>query len=65
LAEVRFQEGDALENVLRRFPSKVQEEDVIEEVQRHSFSLTPGEREACPGSICTQTQQEKARKEQD
>jgi small subunit ribosomal protein S21 len=43
LAEVRLQEGDALENELRRFHCKVQQEDVIEEVQRHSFYLTPGE----------------------
>jgi len=43
LAEVRLQEGEALENALRRFPCKVQQEAVLKEVQRHSFSLTPGE----------------------
>jgi small subunit ribosomal protein S21 len=44
LAEVRVQEGEPLENVLRRFKRKVQAEDIIKEVKRHSFYLKPGER---------------------
>jgi small subunit ribosomal protein S21 len=43
LAEVRLQEGEALENALRRFHRKGQQEDVIKEVQRHSFYLKSGE----------------------
>jgi len=43
LAEVRLQEGESLENALRRFQRTVQQEDVIKEIPRHSFSLTPGE----------------------
>ena len=37
LAEVRLQEGESLENALRRFKRKVQQEDIIKEVKRHSF----------------------------
>jgi len=37
LAEVRLQEGESLENALRRFKRKVQQEDTIKEVKRHSF----------------------------
>jgi len=44
LAEVRLQEGESLVNVLRRFKRKVQTEDIIKEVKRHSFYLKPGER---------------------
>jgi small subunit ribosomal protein S21 len=33
-----------LENALRRFKRKVQTEDIIKEVKRHSFYLKPGER---------------------
>jgi len=36
LAEVRVQEGEPLENALRRFKRKVQQEDMIKEVKRHS-----------------------------
>lgn len=44
LAEVRLQEGEPLENALRRFKRKVQTEDIIKEVKRHSYYLKPGER---------------------
>ena len=44
LAEVRLQEGESLENALRRFKRKVQQEDIIKEVKRHSFYLKPGEK---------------------
>lgn len=44
LAEVRLQEGEPLENALRRFKRKVQAEDIIKEVKRHSYYLKPGER---------------------
>jgi len=44
LAEVRLQEGESLENALRRFKRKVQTEDIIKEVRRHSYYLKPGEK---------------------
>jgi hypothetical protein len=37
LAEIRLQEGESLENALRRFKKKVMSEDIIKEVKRHSF----------------------------
>jgi small subunit ribosomal protein S21 len=40
LAEVRLQEGQSLENALRRFKRKVQREDIIKEVRRHSCGST-------------------------
>jgi len=33
-----------LENALRRFKRKVQQEDIIKEVKRHSYYLKPGEK---------------------
>jgi ribosomal protein S21 len=56
LAEVRLQEGESLENALRRFKRKVQTEDIIKEVKRHSFYLKPGEEEASQRSAGSQTQ---------
>ena len=44
MAEVRLQEGETLENALRRFKRKVQTEDIIKEVKRHSYYLKPGEK---------------------
>ena len=44
MAEIRFQEGETIENALRRFKRKVQQEEIIKEVKRHSFYLKPGER---------------------
>jgi small subunit ribosomal protein S21 len=44
LAEVHIQDGETLESALRRFKRKVQQEDVIKEIKRHSFYLKPGEK---------------------
>ena len=44
MAEIQLQQGESLENALRRFKRKVQTEDIIREVKRHSYYLKPGER---------------------
>jgi small subunit ribosomal protein S21 len=44
LAEVRLQEGESIESALRRFKRKVQTEDIIKEVKRHSYYLKPGDK---------------------
>jgi small subunit ribosomal protein S21 len=44
LAEVKLQEGETLENALRRFKRKVLQEDIVKEVKRHSFYLKPREK---------------------
>ena len=41
MAEVRLQDGESIENALRRFKRKVQTEDIIKEVKRHSYYLKP------------------------
>jgi small subunit ribosomal protein S21 len=65
LAEVRLQEGESLENALRRFKRKVQTEDIIKEVKRHSFYLKPGERKRVKEALARKRSRKKARKEQD
>ena len=42
VAEVRLQEGESIDNALRRFKRKVQVENIIGEVKRHSYYLKPG-----------------------
>jgi small subunit ribosomal protein S21 len=44
LAEVHLQDGETLESALRRFKRKVQQEDIVKEIKRHSFYLKPGEK---------------------
>jgi small subunit ribosomal protein S21 len=65
LAEVRLQEGESLENALRRFKRKVQTEDIIKEVKRHSFYLKPGEKkrvkQALARKACSKKDSQRAR----
>lgn len=65
LAEVRLQESEPLENALRRFKRKVQQEDIIKEVKRHSFYLKPGEKRRMKEALARKRNRKKARKEQD
>ena len=65
MAEVRLQEGESLENALRRFKRKVQTEDLIKEFKRHSFYLKPGEGKRVKAALARKRSRKKARKEQD
>jgi small subunit ribosomal protein S21 len=44
MAEVYIQEGETLESALRRFKRKVQQEDIIKEIKKHSYYMKPGEK---------------------
>ena len=44
MAEVTIQDSESLESALRRFKRKVQQEDIIKEIKRHSYYLKPGEK---------------------
>jgi small subunit ribosomal protein S21 len=61
LAEVRLQEGESLENALRRFKRKVQTEDIIKDVKRHSFYLKPGEKKRVKQALARKRARKKAR----
>jgi small subunit ribosomal protein S21 len=63
LAEVKLQEGETLENALRRFKRKVQQEDIIKEVKRHSFYLKPGEKKRAKQSLSRKRNRKKSRRE--
>jgi small subunit ribosomal protein S21 len=65
LAEVRLQEGESVENALRRFKRKVQGEDIVKEVKRHSFYLKPGEKKRVKEAFARKHSRKKARNEQD
>ena len=65
MAEVRLQEGESLENALRRFKRKVQQEDIIKEVKRHSFYLKPGEKRRMKQALARKRNRKKMRREQE
>ena len=65
IAEVRLQEGESLENALRRFKRKVMTKDVIKDVKRHSFYLKPGERRRVKQALAQKSARKKIRKESD
>ena len=63
MAEIRLQEGESLENALRRFKRKVLAEDIIREVKRHSYYLKPGERRRVKQALARKRARRKSRKE--
>jgi small subunit ribosomal protein S21 len=65
MAEVRLQEGESLENALRRFKRKVQTEDIIKDVKRHSYYLKPGERRRVKQALAQKRARKKIRKDGD
>jgi len=62
LAEVRIQEGENIENALRRFKRKVQQEDIIKEVKKHSYYLKPGEKKRIKQVLARKRNRKKVRK---
>ena len=63
MAEIRLQEGESLENALRRFKRKVQSENIIGEVKRHSHYLKPGEKRRVKQALSRKRARKKFRKE--
>ena len=65
LAEVRVQEGEGIESALRRFERKVQTEEIIKEVKRHSYYLKPGAKRRVKQALARKRALKKIRKERD
>ena len=61
-ASVRVQEGESIENALRRFKRKVQQEDIIKEVKKHSFYLKPGEKKRIKQALARKRSRKKVRR---
>jgi len=62
VAEVRIQDGENIENALRRFKRKVQQEDIIKEVKKHSFYLKPGEKKRIKQALARKRSRKKVRR---
>ena len=63
MAEIRVNEGESIDNALRRFKRKVQTEDIIKEVKRHSYYLKPGEKRRLKSAMARKRARKKFRKE--
>ena len=63
MAEVRLQEGETLENALRRFKRKVLQEDIIKEVKRHAFYLKPGQKRRVKQALARKRARKKSRRD--
>jgi small subunit ribosomal protein S21 len=63
VAEIQLQEGESLENALRRFKRKVQSKDIIKEVKRHSYYLKPGEKRRVKSTLARKRALKKIRRE--
>ena len=61
LAEIKIQEGESIENALRRFKRKVQQEDIIKDVKKHSYYLKPGERKRIKQALARKRLRKKMR----
>jgi len=62
LAEVVVQDGESVESALRRFKRKVQQEDIIKEIKRHSYYLKPGEKRRAKQALARKRNRKKQAK---
>jgi small subunit ribosomal protein S21 len=63
MAEIHVQEGETVENALRRFKRKVLQEDIIKETKRHSYYLKPGEKKRVKAALARKRNRKKRTRE--
>lgn len=63
MAEVVVQDGETLESALRRFKRKVQQEDIIKDIKRHSYYMKPGEKRRTKEALARKRSRKKRSKE--
>jgi len=56
-----FERRRVLESALRRFKRKVQQEDIIKDVKKHSFYLKPGEKKRIKQALARKRLRKKMR----
>lgn len=64
MAEVKIQDGESIESALRRFKRRVQQEDIIKEVKKHSYYMKPGDKRRAKQALARKRQRKKLRREQ-
>ncbi len=65
MAEVVIQDGETLESALRRFKRKVQQEDIIKEIKKHSYYMKPGEKARVKQALARKRNRKKRSRDMD
>ncbi|MDE0127066.1 MAG: 30S ribosomal protein S21 [Bryobacterales bacterium] len=65
MAEVHVTEGEPLDVALRRFKRKVQQQDIIKDVKRHSYYMKPGEKRRLKQALARKRLRKRARMRRD
>ena len=63
MAEVKVQDGESIESALRRFKRKVQQEDIIKDIKKHSFYLKPGDKRRAKLAVARKRNRKKMRRD--
>jgi small subunit ribosomal protein S21 len=59
-----MQDNESIESALRRFKRRVQQEDIIKEVKKHSYYMKPGDKRRAKQALARKRQRKKLRREQ-
>ena len=65
MAEVIIQDGETLESALRRFKRKVQQEDIIKEIKKHSYYMKPVEKARVKQALARKRNRKKRSRDMD
>lgn len=65
VALIIVNEGESIESALRRFKRKVQQEDIIKEIKKHSYYMKPGEKRRLKQALARKRSRKKRAKEMD
>ena len=64
MAEIRVNDNESIESALRRFKRKVQQEDIVKEIKKHSYYMKPGDKRRAKQALARKRQRKKIRREQ-
>ena len=56
-------QDESIESALRRFKRKVQQEDIIKDIKKHSFYLKPGDKRRAKQALARKRNRKKLRRE--
>ena len=63
MAIVEVHPNENVESALRRFKRKVQQEDIIKDIKKHSFYLKPGDKRRAKQALARKRNRKKLRRE--
>ncbi len=65
MAEIHVTVDEPLEIALRRFKRKVQQEDIIKDVKRHTYYMKPGEKKRLKQALARKRLRKRSRMPRD